>query len=419
MVLTTPLLARLATEGTVDVVCTPAAGGCWRTTRGARRDRLRQARDGSGHRGPAKLADALRHGRTTRHFSPKARCEAAHWRRGGHPRTRRIQHVGRARFYTRAFRIERSDHHAARLLALADRGARVEAANARSATQGSIPGDGNAPRSMSCCARRGGPTAGRPRAGQRLGDQTMAVLRRARARPARQRSIAVVGAAADRRVGRGDRRTPRGVRPIDATGRLTLLASAELIGRAALLVTNDSAPLHLASAMNTPTIAVFGPTVPEFGFGPLADSSPRRRSAKDPRVPAVRPAWPANVPSRTLALHARDFTGEVAAGARALLLSSLLSGASKTPANEEAAPVHHRRRSGRHEHRRRRDVRRREASLRHALDPDERRVWAQKAWPIGIVGLIEGVILDTIAQTNANRRDFIGVGIGAPGSTGS
>jgi len=32
-----------------------------------------------------------------------------------------------------------------------------------------------------------------------------------------------------------------------------------------------------------------------------------------------------------------------------------------------------------------------------------------------IVGLIEGVILDTIAQTDAARRDFIGVGIGAPG----
>ena len=57
---------------------------------------------------------------------------------------------------------------------------------------------------------------------------------------------------------------------IDATGRLSLLASAELIGRSAVLVTNDSAPLHLASAMNTPTVAVFGPTVPEFGFGPLA-----------------------------------------------------------------------------------------------------------------------------------------------------
>ena len=32
-----------------------------------------------------------------------------------------------------------------------------------------------------------------------------------------------------------------------------------------------------------------------------------------------------------------------------------------------------------------------------------------------IVGLIEGVILDTIAQTKAQRRDFVGVGIGAPG----
>ncbi len=32
-----------------------------------------------------------------------------------------------------------------------------------------------------------------------------------------------------------------------------------------------------------------------------------------------------------------------------------------------------------------------------------------------IVGLIEEVILDTIAETDANRRDFIGIGIGAPG----
>ena len=32
-----------------------------------------------------------------------------------------------------------------------------------------------------------------------------------------------------------------------------------------------------------------------------------------------------------------------------------------------------------------------------------------------IVGMIEGSILDTIALTNAHRKDFIGVGIGAPG----
>jgi heptosyltransferase-2 len=62
-------------------------------------------------------------------------------------------------------------------------------------------------------------------------------------------------------------------RVIDATGRLSLLGSAELISRCAVLVTNDSAPQHLASAMGTPTITVFGPTVPDFGFGPLAPRS--------------------------------------------------------------------------------------------------------------------------------------------------
>jgi heptosyltransferase-2 len=60
---------------------------------------------------------------------------------------------------------------------------------------------------------------------------------------------------------------------VDATGVLPLLGSAEMIGRCAVMVTNDSAPLHLASAMGTPTVAIFGPTVPEFGFGPLAPSS--------------------------------------------------------------------------------------------------------------------------------------------------
>ena len=62
-------------------------------------------------------------------------------------------------------------------------------------------------------------------------------------------------------------------RVLDATGQLSLLGSAELIRRCAVLVTNDSSPQHLASAMGTPTLTVFGPTVPEFGFGPLAPKS--------------------------------------------------------------------------------------------------------------------------------------------------
>jgi heptosyltransferase-2 len=35
-----------------------------------------------------------------------------------------------------------------------------------------------------------------------------------------------------------------------------------------VLITNDSAPLHLATAVGTPLVALFGPTVPEQGFGP-------------------------------------------------------------------------------------------------------------------------------------------------------
>ncbi|MBA3405540.1 MAG: glycosyltransferase family 9 protein, partial [Gemmatimonadaceae bacterium] len=72
---------------------------------------------------------------------------------------------------------------------------------------------------------------------------------------------------------------------INGAGALGILASAELLRRAAALVTNDSAPQHLASAMATPTIAVFGPTVPEFGFGPLA---PRSTTAGHPSL-ACRP----------------------------------------------------------------------------------------------------------------------------------
>jgi len=53
-----------------------------------------------------------------------------------------------------------------------------------------------------------------------------------------------------------------------AAGALGLRVSAALIARAAVLVTNDSAPLHLATATGTPVVAIFGPTVPAFGFGP-------------------------------------------------------------------------------------------------------------------------------------------------------
>jgi ADP-heptose:LPS heptosyltransferase len=56
-------------------------------------------------------------------------------------------------------------------------------------------------------------------------------------------------------------------------GRLSLAEAAALISRAAMNYVNDSAPLHLASAVNAPVTAFFCSTVPRFGFGPLSDRS--------------------------------------------------------------------------------------------------------------------------------------------------
>jgi heptosyltransferase-2 len=87
--------------------------------------------------------------------------------------------------------------------------------------------------------------------------------------------VVVVGGAADAPLAAAIGTAVReagGPPVVDTTGALSLLESAALLARARALVTNDSAPLHLASAMNTPTLALFGPTVPAFGFGPLADA---------------------------------------------------------------------------------------------------------------------------------------------------
>jgi len=51
-------------------------------------------------------------------------------------------------------------------------------------------------------------------------------------------------------------------------GHLSLLESAAVLKRAKVLVTNDSGLMHMASAVKTPAIALFGSTVKEFGFFP-------------------------------------------------------------------------------------------------------------------------------------------------------
>ena len=79
--------------------------------------------------------------------------------------------------------------------------------------------------------------------------------------------IVIVGGRDDAALGNEVLAAAEG-RSWNAAGELGLRASAALLGRASVLITNDSAPLHLAAAAGTPVVAIFGPTVPEFGFGP-------------------------------------------------------------------------------------------------------------------------------------------------------
>jgi ADP-heptose:LPS heptosyltransferase len=57
---------------------------------------------------------------------------------------------------------------------------------------------------------------------------------------------------------------------IDLHGKTDLETLVALIQSAQAVLCNDSGPLHIAMALNIPTVAVFGPTVPQFVLDPRA-----------------------------------------------------------------------------------------------------------------------------------------------------
>ncbi len=50
---------------------------------------------------------------------------------------------------------------------------------------------------------------------------------------------------------------------LDLTGRTDLAEAAAVIGRSSVLLANDSGAAHLAVAVGTPAVAIFGPTDPK------------------------------------------------------------------------------------------------------------------------------------------------------------
>jgi len=85
-------------------------------------------------------------------------------------------------------------------------------------------------------------------------------------------TVVVTGGAGDaalaRAVGQG---LPRPV--IDLAGRLSVAETMAVIGSLDLFLSPDTGPMHMACAMGTPSVAVFGPSAAERYFS--ADLSPR------------------------------------------------------------------------------------------------------------------------------------------------
>ncbi len=281
VVLTTPLLEALARRhGPVDVVTTPAAGPLLET-HPAVRQVIPYDKRGT-DRGPGGLLALARRLRAKRYeaaYLPhrSLRTAAVAWL-ARIPKRVGFQD-GWALLYTDVRRRPKGVHEIDRLLALAspaptDRGGAMGAIGAmpsalptlvttredRAATEGFLrehevrePFVALAPGSI-------------------WGTKRWPYYKEMAQRLAERVAIVVVGGPEDAGLGdeivkavEGGRERSRAV---NACGRLTLRQSAEVIRRAAVLVTNDSAPLHFAQAVETPTVAIFGSTVPAFGFAP-------------------------------------------------------------------------------------------------------------------------------------------------------
>lgn len=270
MILTTPLLSELAARGPVDVVTTPAAGALL-ANHPAIREIIPFDKRGaeSGIGGALRLASRLR----------RAKYDAAYLAQGSVrsgalalaariPRRVGFDTSAGRWLYTERVAHRGDEHHAVRLWRLAAGSAAIPLAirprlypgaaqqAAVDAFLASVPRDGAKLVALA--------------PGSIWGTKRWPYFPSLAKRLAGLYRLVVIGGGADAALAADIAAAAGPERVIDATGRLSLLESAALIERCAALVTNDSAPLHLASAMGTPTVAIFGPTVPAFGFGPLA-----------------------------------------------------------------------------------------------------------------------------------------------------
>lgn len=285
-VLTTPLIAELARRGPVDVVVTPASASLLANNPSIRKLYIydKRGRD-SGAGGLLRLARRIERdsreaiggratppGERTAYLAQGSVRSASLALLAGFRKRVGFDSSPARVLYTMRVPYDRSVHHAERLWGLGNPGRDSKAPEMPPPRL--YPGE---PERAAVDALLGAPHDHRPLValapGSVWGTKRWPYYPELAARLARRCRLAIVGSADDSDAARHIVRSANAQGVVDATGKLSLLASAELIGRSDLLVTNDSSPQHLASATATPTITIFGPTVPAFGFGPLAPHS--------------------------------------------------------------------------------------------------------------------------------------------------
>lgn len=284
VVLTTPLIATLAERGPVDVVTTPAGAALLKHHPAVRRllpyDKRGTARGIRGlHRTAREIDDGLEPDAVAYLAQGSLRSATLAFLAGIKVRVGFASSAGR-RLYTHRVPYHAEWHHAERLWSLSAGGdARADAAHLRPRLYPGAEEHG-----LVDALLAGTDAAARPFIA--LAPGSVWATKRWPFYPTLARSLArdfalvIVGGAEDADLAAAIQLEAPGA--ISAVGKLPLLASAALIARARALVTNDSAPQHLASAVSTPTVAIFGPTVPAFGFGPLA---PVSLIAEHPQMP--------------------------------------------------------------------------------------------------------------------------------------
>ena len=273
-ILSTPLLAELAARGPVDILVTPMGATILRGNPSVRRVIVYDKRGAdAGLGGLRRLARRLRGEQYEAAYLAQGSLRSAVLARAARI-PRRVgfdTSAGRA-FYTERVRYRREFHHAERLWRLAA-GDAAPSPGTDVIRPHLFPGAED--RAAVDAALGDFAAAGTPLVALAPGS-----VWGTKRWPHFAELVSIMPAARFVVVGSGDDRELAAAiaaaapdRVLDLAGRLSLLGSAELLRRCAALVANDSAPTHLASGVGTPTLTLFGPTVPAYGFGPLAPGS--------------------------------------------------------------------------------------------------------------------------------------------------